>query len=93
VKLSLDEAPVLSDRRAAELLALDDALRGLEAIAPRKSRVVELRFFGGLTNEEVAEVLDVSPRTVRREWDLAQAWLYREMSRKEAPGDRSVRVG
>jgi RNA polymerase sigma factor (TIGR02999 family) len=85
VKFSLDEAPVLSDRRAAELVALDDALRSLETIAPRKSRVVELRFFGGLTNEEVAEVLEISPRTVRREWNLAQAWLYREMNREEAP--------
>ena len=78
--LSLDEAAVLSDERAADLVALDDALTSLAAVDPRKSRVVELRFFGGLTEEEIAEVLGVAPRTVERDWNLAQAWLYREMS-------------
>lgn len=90
MKLSLEHAATLSDERAAEYVALDDALKGLEAIDPRKSRVVELRFFGGLSEEESAEVLGVSSRTVRRDWNLAQAWLYREMNRMEVPDERPI---
>ena len=78
-KLSLDEAMQASTERAADLVALDEALEGLTRIDPRKSRVVEMRFFGGLSVEETAEVLDVSPQTVMRDWKLAKAWLYQEM--------------
>jgi RNA polymerase sigma factor (sigma-70 family) len=63
------------------LIALDEALTALAALSPRQSQVVELRFFGGLSLEETAEVLKVSPRTVRREWSLAQAWLHGELSK------------
>lgn len=75
-KLTLDEALNLSHGRTADLVALDDALQSLAAFDPRKSRVVELRFFGGLSVEETAEVLGVSPQTVLRDWKLAKAWLY-----------------
>lgn len=80
VKISLEEAAVISHEPDADFVALDDALQGLARIDPRKSRIVELRFFGGLSVEETAEVLRISPRTVMREWSLAQAWLYRELS-------------
>ena len=78
-KLSLDEVMNLSQGRAADLVALDDALKALAEIDPRKSQVVELRFFGGLSVEETAEVLGVSPQTVLRDWKLAKAWLYQAM--------------
>jgi RNA polymerase sigma factor (TIGR02999 family) len=84
LKVSLDEAAVLSPARAGELIALDDALKGLAVIDVRRSRVVELRFFGGLSNEEIAEVLKISPNTVTRDWNVARAWLYREMSKERA---------
>jgi RNA polymerase sigma factor (TIGR02999 family) len=83
LKVSLDEAAILSRERAGELIALDEALTGLTAIDPRRSKVVELRFFGGLSNEEIAEVLKVSPNTVIRDWNVARAWLYREMSKEQ----------
>jgi len=79
-KVSLDEAAVMSQARAADLIALDEALSGLEAIDQRKSKVVELRFFGGLNIEETAAVMAISPATVQREWSMAKAWLYRELS-------------
>ena len=79
VKLSLDEDVALSSARAPDLVALDEALESLCVIDQRKSRVVELRFFGGLSVEETAEVLDVSPQTVLRDWKLAKAWLYQEI--------------
>jgi RNA polymerase sigma-70 factor, ECF subfamily len=69
---------------SADLVALDEALTALAELDPRKSRVVELRFFGGLSVEETAEVLQVSPITVMREWNKAKAWLYRELSRGKA---------
>ena len=78
--VSLDEAAVLSEERATDLIALDEALEGLASIDPQQSRVVELRFFGGLTIEETAEVLKLSHDMVKREWSTAKAWLYREMS-------------
>lgn len=78
-KLSLDEVMDVSKGRAADLVALDAALETLTGIDPRKSRVVELRFFGGLSVAETAEVLDVSPQTVMRDWKLAKAWLFQEM--------------
>ena len=77
--IDLDEIPDLNASRAAELIALDDALDGLAKVDARKARVIELRFFGGLSVEETAEVLKISPTTVKREWSLAQAWLYREL--------------
>jgi RNA polymerase sigma factor (sigma-70 family) len=67
--------------RSTDLVALDEALDRLAALNPRQGRVVELRYFGGLTDEETAEVLSVSPRTVRHDWGLARAWLYRELTR------------
>jgi len=79
-QVSLDEALVVSHDRAADLVALDDALTALATIDARKSRVVELRFFGGLSVEETAEVLKVSPRTVLQDWNLARVWLLREIS-------------
>jgi RNA polymerase sigma factor (TIGR02999 family) len=79
IQVPLDEALVVSKEKEADLVALDDALKALGAIDPRRSQLVELRFFGGLSVEETAEVLKTSPRTVLREWSLAQAWLYREL--------------
>ena len=79
-KISLDETAVLARNRAAELLLLDEALHSLEEIDPRRSRVVELRFFGGLDNNEIAAVLKISANTVTRDWNLARAWLYQELS-------------
>lgn len=76
-KLSLEEAPVLAVARAPELVALDEALGHLAAIAPVQAHVVELRYFGGLTREEVAEILGISRATVTRQWRVARAWLYR----------------
>jgi RNA polymerase sigma factor (TIGR02999 family) len=79
-RVNLDEIPDLSTRRAGELIALDDALNTLTKIDPRKARVIELRFFGGLSVEETAEVLKISPDTVTRDWRLARAWLHTELS-------------
>jgi RNA polymerase sigma factor (TIGR02999 family) len=79
-KVSLDEAAMVSAGQAAELLVLDEALQELARIDPRRSKVVELRFFGGLSNSEIAEVLKIAPNTVIRDWNMARAWLYREMS-------------
>lgn len=79
VWISLDQAPEIPQATSAELMALDDALTALAAFDARKGRVVELRFFGGLTIAETAAVLGVSPITVTRDWDLARAWLAREM--------------
>lgn len=82
--LSLDEVPIVGEE-CADLAALDDAMSALAAIDPRKSQVVELRFFGGLSVEETAEVLKVSPETVMRDWRLAKVWLRRELSRGAHP--------
>jgi RNA polymerase sigma factor (TIGR02999 family) len=77
--VSLDEAAVLSDDRAEELIAIDSALNGLAAFDARKGRVFELRYFGGMSVEEVAEALRVSPVTVARDWRMAKVWLRRQM--------------
>jgi len=79
-RLNLDEVPDLSGDRAQELIALEDALNTLTERDPRKARVVELRFFGGLSVEETAEVLAVSPETVMRDWKFARSWLQAELS-------------
>jgi RNA polymerase sigma factor (TIGR02999 family) len=80
VKLSLDDALATPGRRDLDLVALDDALQDLARLDPQQSRLVELRFFAGLSIEESGEVLGVSPATVKREWAAAKAWLYRELS-------------
>jgi RNA polymerase sigma factor (TIGR02999 family) len=77
--VSLEEAAVVGDR-SSDLVALDDALKTLEQVDPRKVQVVEMRFFGGLSVEETAEVLKVSTITVMRDWSTAKAWLYRELT-------------
>jgi RNA polymerase sigma factor (TIGR02999 family) len=81
-RVNLDELPDLGSGRARELVALDDALNALAELDPRKAKVIELRFFGGLSAEETAAVLKVSPHTVLRDWRLARAWLLAEL---EAP--------
>ena len=83
LKVSLDDAAVVAKQRAAELIALDDALVDLAALDPRKGQIVELRYFGGLSVEETAEVLGVSPVTVMRDWRSAKGWLLRAMSKSE----------
>src|SRR5437016_11092593 len=80
LQVTLDEGLVVSPESGADLLSLDEALEKLAALNPRQSKVVELRYFGGLNEEEAAEALKVSPRTVRHDWSLARAWLYRELS-------------
>ncbi len=79
IAIELDEALAEAPSPEANLLELDDALKRLAEIDPRKSQVVELRFFGGLNLEETAEALKVSTKTVQRDWDLARGWLYREL--------------
>ncbi|MGH9842566.1 MAG: sigma-70 family RNA polymerase sigma factor [Blastocatellia bacterium] len=79
VQVSLANAEGIAHGKGADLVALDDALNELATFDERQSRIVELRFFGGLSLEETAEALKISPRTVQREWSLAQAWLYREL--------------
>jgi len=80
-RLTLDEAAGLVPEPAVELTALDEALNDLAKIDPRQSRIVELRFFGGLTEEEIAEVIGVSAATVKREWRAAKAWLHHQLRR------------
>ena len=80
-QVTLDEGLVVSPESGTDLLALDEALEKLASLNPRQSKVVELRYFGGLNEEEVAAALSVSPRSVRHDWSLARAWLYRELNR------------
>ena len=79
--ISLDEAMTVTNEKDMDLVALDEALQSLGKVDERKSKIVELRFFGGLSVDETAEVLKVAPVTVMREWNKAKAWLYRELSR------------
>jgi RNA polymerase sigma factor (TIGR02999 family) len=79
-RISLDEAAVVAKQRGRALLMLDEALKSLAKIDPRRSQVVELRYFGGLNNEEIAGVLKISQNTVTRDWNMARAWLYQELS-------------
>lgn len=82
-KVELDDAAAQSPSPDEKLLALDEALERLAAIDPRKTRIVEMRYFGGMSVEETAQVLDLSPITIKREWSKARAWLYREMKPSE----------
>lgn len=87
VQVSLNESVLIAGQPAEQLRALDEALRALERMDPQKGRIVELRYFGGLSVDETADVLDISPRTVRREWRRSKAWLYRMIS--EGTGDET----
>lgn len=84
IKVTLDENMIVADRRTHDLVALDDALKALAASNPRVSQVVELRYFGGLTEAETAEALHISTDTVLRDWKFAKAWLHRELSRESS---------
>jgi RNA polymerase sigma-70 factor, ECF subfamily len=88
--VSLEEAAMVGGNRAADLVALDDAMNALARLDPRKVQVVEMRFFGGLSVEETAEVLKVSPVTVMRDWSTAKAWLYRELTGATGDGFPTV---
>ena len=79
-KVSLDETATLQVSKAAALISLDDALQSLAEIDQRRSQVVELRYFGGLSNEEIAQALGISPNTVTRDWNMARAWLYQQLA-------------
>ncbi|HMV47219.1 MAG TPA: sigma-70 family RNA polymerase sigma factor [Blastocatellia bacterium] len=81
LRVSLVEAENQAEDRGADLIALDDAMKALARFDARKSRIVELKFFGGLNEEEIAEVMKLSLRTVQRDWNLARAWLYNELSK------------
>ena len=82
VTVPLSEAAGVADERCVDFVALDVALQALAEVDPRKSQIVELRFFGGLSVEEAASAMELSPRTIIREWSLAQAWLHRELQRR-----------
>jgi RNA polymerase sigma factor (TIGR02999 family) len=86
LQVTLDDVALVTETRSEELLALDEALEKLAALDPRKSQIVELRYFGGLSVEETAAFLKLSHRTVKREWRMAKVWLYRALS-KEEPND------
>jgi RNA polymerase sigma factor (TIGR02999 family) len=79
-KVNLDDSAVLSSAPDRSILALDDALTTFSQVAPRQAKVVELRYFGGMKEEEIVVAMNISPRTVRRDWDFARAWLLRELS-------------
>ena len=79
-KITLDETAAVSFQRSDDLVMLDDAMRQLAALDERKAQVVELKYFGGLTNEEIAEVLKISPETVKRDWRFSRTWLLRELT-------------
>ena len=80
-RVNIDDGALLSPEPDQSILALHEALEAFSRLAPRQARVVELRYFGGLTEEEIVAALDISPRTVRRDWSFAKAWLSRELSR------------
>jgi RNA polymerase sigma-70 factor (ECF subfamily) len=88
--LPLDDVAVVSPSRTDDMLALDDAMNGLARLDPRKAQIIEMRFFGGLSVEETAEVLQVSPATVRRDWSIARFWLYRELGGGTGDGSSTV---
>jgi RNA polymerase sigma factor (TIGR02999 family) len=78
-QITLDDALVVAEARSADLIALDDALQALAAVDPRKSQVIEMRYFGGLTVDETAEALSISPETVTRDWRFGKVWLLRKL--------------
>ena len=84
-RLSLADLDILPEQGAADMLELDEALKKLESLDERKCRVVDMRFFGGLKETEIAEVLGVTEKTVRRDWQFAKLWLYRELTQTEPP--------
>jgi RNA polymerase sigma-70 factor (ECF subfamily) len=88
--VALDEVAVLDNDRTGDMVALDDALNALDRLDPRKVQIVEMRFFGGLSVEETAEVLKVSPATVRRDWSIAKFWLYRELGGDNGDGSQPL---
>lgn len=92
VRLSIEDIQIPLEQRASDLIALDEALEKLIAFDERKAKIVEMRFFGGLTDEEIAEVLKISSRTVLRDWKTARLWLYRELS-EESEGGRAKAEG
>ncbi len=79
-KVNIEETALVSSAPGRSILALDEALTAFSQVAPRQAKVVELRYFGGLTEEEIVAALEISPRTVRRDWVLARAWLLRELN-------------
>jgi len=89
--VNFDEIPDVGNQRGEDLIALDEALNVLAQMNPRHARVIELRFFGGLTVEEAASVLGISPQSVMRDWKLAKAWLTRELTSSPVPGQKSRR--
>ena len=90
LKVSLDQAIVLSEIQSAKFLALDEALGRLQKRDARQAQIVEFKYFGGLTNEETAEVLKTSPRTVEREWEFAKSWLYMQLRNDSGCSNRKV---
>ena len=91
--VALDEAALVGADADVDLVALDDAMTALARVDPRKMQVVEMRFFGGLSVEETAEVLGISPVTVKRDWRVAKAWLYRELADGTTDGPRTLEAG
>ena len=87
-RVTLDEALVITEDHDASLLALDEAMEALAKVAPRQAKVVELRYFGGMTEQETAEVLKTSPRSVNRDWHFARAWLMRKLSGARSSANR-----
>jgi RNA polymerase sigma factor (TIGR02999 family) len=90
LQVSLDQAMVLSEIQSAKFLALDEALGRLQKRDARQSQIVELKYFGGLTTEETAEVLKTSPRTVEREWEFAKSWLYMQLRQDNGSSNRNM---
>lgn len=90
IQVSLNDVNLIGDDQAAHFIALDEALQQLEEVDPQKGKIIELRYFGGLSIEETADVLNISPRTVRREWQRARAWLYRMISEGTANETRPL---
>jgi len=92
LKVNLDETALLWSTPNRSILALDEALTAFSQVAPRQAKVVELRYFGGLTEEEIVAALKISPRTARRDWDLAKAWLLRELRHRIEPTAHDTRA-
>jgi RNA polymerase sigma factor (TIGR02999 family) len=91
-RVELEEGLAISKERSSEVIALHDALNSLEAVNPRRAKVVELRYFGGLSVDEIAAVLEMSPRSVKRDWALARPWLFKEIQ-KSTFGESSRGMG